>query len=168
MKHEKRVDFCLYMQPCSRADADAISRVVRTAPHAGINHTDYVPLLGCPISLSIETKRTGEDWKEALYQMSIWLVAHQKRLDSLSTPLSSPTFLPGIIIQGYEWYFVAATRGCAREEGGWETVIWNKIHIGSTDQLGGIIQIVTVIQRLAHWSALTYWLWFKEAALQLA
>jgi hypothetical protein len=75
------------------------------------------------------------------------------------TPTNSarpPIFVPGIIIYGHDWYFVAATMGKARLEGGWESVVWSKISIGSMDTLLGMVRIITAVQRLAHWSTLVY------------
>jgi hypothetical protein len=185
----KRVDFCIYLQAQTRQDKDAIAEAAGLASHSGINHTDYTPLLDYPISVSVETKHTGEDWKEALHQMSIWLAAHWNRLDSLVPSLGDrkgdgvtdgsdsavpaagddgrifPAFLPGIIIQGHDWFFVAASRGPMRQNGDREIIVWSKMNIGTTDNLRGIVQIIATVQKLAQWSALSYWPWFQQAVL---
>lgn len=177
-KHEKRVDFCFYLRPKTQPIEDALSSAAQTSTlsHCSINHTDYIALLNCPISLSIETKRTGEDWKAGLEQMSVWLAAHWKRLDELVARDSQQAnvegddqvmFLPGIIVQGHTWALVAATQGRLLPNGDRETVIWTQIPIGSTQGLQGICQIITVLQRLAVWSMDTYWPWFANAVLDM-
>lgn len=178
-KHEKRVDFCFYLRAKSRPTEDALSSAAQTSASSqcSINHTDYIALLNCPISLSIETKRTGEDWKAGLEQMSVWLAAHWKRLNELvaSDPEQANVegddqvmFLPAIIVQGHTWILVAATQGRLLPNGGRETVIWTQIPIGSTEGLQGICQIITVLQRLAVWSTDTYWPWFANAVLNIS
>ncbi|KAH7140381.1 hypothetical protein B0J13DRAFT_586124 [Dactylonectria estremocensis] len=116
--HDKRVDFCFCIKPDKASPlADSLYRVAQQSAHLSVNHTDYTPLINSPISLSIETKRTGEDWQTALEQISTWMAGHWRRLEELAT--SGPRkqaaenlqFLPGIIIQGHDWFFIAATRG---------------------------------------------------------
>lgn len=175
VKHEKRVDFCLALETYDDAN-DMIRDAVRKTPHRSINHTEHIPLSTRPITLSIETKRFDGSSAQALYQMSTWLSAHWIYLQSLllmkdhregqepsaqDQTHARPPFLPGIIIEGHNWAFVAATLGRARKEGGWETVVWTGIDIGSTKSLRGIAQIVATLQILADWTASTYWPWFK-------
>ncbi|VUC32793.1 unnamed protein product [Clonostachys rosea] len=197
-----KVDFCLCIKARERSRAhSALWRAAQASTQPSINHTDYTPLMDKPISLSIETKRTGEDWRAALEQISTWMAGHWKKLDELvnangpaweseteqdaetqqdvagtrpeatgdapgSGKRSRPEFLPGVIIQGHDWHFIAATRGrlipneadlgrgsCR------ETVIWSKILIGSTDNMQGFCQIVSFLQRMAKWSAEVYWPW---------
>jgi hypothetical protein len=175
-RHEKRVDFCISIQPLVSSDRDAVKGAAGSSAHFGINHTDYTPLLYEPIGISIETKCTGEDWAEARHQISVWLAAQWRRLDGLllrraasmeatggpAAELPDMTFLPGIIIQGHDWNFIAATRGGGSPDTGARTVVWHKVLIGSTTSLKGIAQIVTTVQRLARWSAFTYWPWLKK------
>lgn len=190
---DRRVDFCLCLKPQRTAAsvAEALSQVAQSTQHFSVNHTDYTPVAANPITLNIETKRTGEDWQAALEQISTWMTSQWRCLDELgrSTNRNFPhastsfdtlsqkdkvnlEFLPGIIIQGHDWIFVAATRG----QGGatsepqlqgerFEVLIWSKIFIGSTDTLQGIYQIVAVLQRLAAWSLDTYWPWFQQNIL---
>lgn len=154
-RHEKRVDFCMCIQPTrGSALSDAIHQVAQLSPQSSINHTDYPPFINCPISLSIETKRTGEDWQTALSQTSTWLSSHWKRLRHLGHTAGGPNslvFLSGIIVQGHDWNFVFATDVRKSFDGplDMETVIWSKIPFGSIDGIQGICQIITVLQRLA-------------------
>lgn len=49
------------------------------------------------------------------------------------------------------------------DNGECETVIiWSKTPMGSTDGIQGIFQIVAVLQRLAAWSAQSYWPFFWD------
>lgn len=167
-KPDKRVDLCLYIQPDEPSELSSLLyQVAQTSLHLSINHTDYAPLINCPLSLSIETKRTGEDWQAALTQTSIWLSAHWKRLQELtraSGGTGSLAFLPAIIVQGHDWSFVAATQDEVDGLNG-ETVLWSKVPFGSTDGIQGICQIIVVLQLLASWSATTYWPWFEDKVL---
>lgn len=182
-RHETRVDFCFVIEPHSSDHHRSIAKALKAEPHGSINHTDHTPVFDTPISISIETKRSDGTWGDAVYQMSTLFTAHWARLQSACPSATTtaeredpgntgiqqyrPICLPGIIIQGHDWMFVAATLGETRVEGGRETVFWDKVHIGSTNSLLGIIQIVSAIQRLAHWPALTYWPWFKEMVLHI-
>jgi hypothetical protein len=175
-KHEKRVDFCLYAEPRDREATEAAIRAAYDGTaFAGINHTNHITLLDQPITVSIETKLTNESWSVALNQMGVWLSAHWMRIDHLvssmpAAPTTAPSarrpplaFMPGIIIQGHTWHFVAATQGVQLADGGRKPpTIWTDLTIGSTSGLQGIICIFRTLQRLARWSALTYWPWFWE------
>lgn len=170
-QHKKRVDFCFLVEPIQGTPAaDYLSKKSQLSPHGSINHTDFAPLRACPISVSIETKLTGENWQSAMAQQTVWLSAHWNRLDRLTND-SQPArdelcFLPAIIVQGHDWTFLAATRGELIDEiGRRQTIIWHKLAFGSTDGLKGICQIIKVLQRLAQWSERTYWPWFRKFAL---
>lgn len=170
-QHKKRVNFCFLVEPIQGIHAaDYLSKKSQLSPHGSINHTDFAPLRACPISVSIETKLTGEDWQSAMSQQTVWLSAHWNRLNRLTND-SQPArdelcFLPAIIVQGHDWTFLAATRGeLIHEIGRRQTIIWHKLAFGSTGGLKGICQIIKVLQRLAQWSERTYWPWFKKFAL---
>jgi hypothetical protein len=93
------------------------------------------------------------------------------------TSAANLEFLPGLIVQGHDWTFVAATPapvphatdklGSCAGGGRGEIIIWSKIAIGSTGTIQGICQIVTVLQRLAMWSSRTYWPWIQHNILNL-
>ncbi|KAF5018326.1 hypothetical protein F66182_9687 [Fusarium sp. NRRL 66182] len=168
MQHRKRVDFCFAVEPIeSTKVAHDLADKSLLSPNESINHTDFIPLRACPISLSIETKLTGEDWHSAMAQQAVWLSAHWNCLDQLTggskAARDALCFLPAIIVQGHDWTFLAATRGEIIEgRNDRQTIIWNKIGFGSTTGLKGICQIIKVLQRLALWSQKTYWPWFKK------
>ena len=99
-----------------------------------INHTLYTPLRRRPISVNIETKRTGEDLRDAQYKIQIWCAAQFAKIEELIRERRElrqtaendqnescdgdgmePPFLPGIIIQCHDWNFVAAVRGTSKK-----------------------------------------------------
>jgi hypothetical protein len=47
------------------------------------NHTNLAPLSDHPIAVGIETKKTGEGWKNAKLQMEVWMAAHWQFLQQL-------------------------------------------------------------------------------------
>ncbi|KAF4807643.1 hypothetical protein CGCSCA5_v013183 [Colletotrichum siamense] len=179
--HNKRVDFCVYVKD----DSPELIATTLASPFQSINHTDTAGLLQRPIALSVETKLTGHDWTQAQNQMAAWLLAHWDMLDDLVTrvrggvvvprtgddarrPRPSPaaaaglTLLPGIIVQGHEWYFVAATRAANGK-----TNLWHKMPIGSTQTIEGIYKVFAVLQLLGNWIQETYWPWFQRVILRL-
>lgn len=99
--------------------------------------------------------------------MSTWIAGHWRRLRELvqQSGAEELEFLPGIIIQGHDWMFIAATQGRILDGNERETIIWSKILIGSTYEIQGICQIIAVLQRLATWSAQTHWPWFQRTVL---
>ncbi|KAH9225232.1 hypothetical protein K456DRAFT_1755518 [Colletotrichum gloeosporioides 23] len=179
--HTKRVDFCVYVKD----DSPELIATTLASPFQSINHTLTAGLLQRPIALSVETKLTGHDWTQAQNQMAAWLLAHWDMLDDLVTrvrggvvvprtgddarrPRPSPaaaaglTLLPGIIVQGHEWYFVAATRAANGK-----TNLWHKIPVGSTQTIEGIYKVFAVLQLLGNWIQETYWPWFQRVILRL-
>ncbi|KAH0422363.1 hypothetical protein CcaCcLH18_12854 [Colletotrichum camelliae] len=180
--HNKRVDFCAYVKD----DSPELNATALASPFQSINHTEYPGLLQRPIALSVETKLTGHDWTQAQNQMAVWLLAQWDMLDDLTTrarggvvvpragddarrPRPSPAaatglaLLPGIIVQGHEWYFVAATRVADGK-----TNLWHKIPFGSTQTTEGIYKVFAVLQLLGHWIQETYWPWFQRVILRMA
>ena len=82
---------------------------------ASVNHSWHTPLLTRPIGINIETKRTGDGWDTAVVQLGIWVAAQFVKLEQLihdfdADPNQIP-FLPIVVVQGHEWYFLAASRG---------------------------------------------------------
>lgn len=75
-------------------------------------------------------------------------------VDTQQTPSAEPVlpdFLPGIIIQGHEWYFVVSTKV------GDQAVVWSKITMGATNSAMGIYQIILALQTIRAWVEATYW-----------
>ncbi|KAF4969890.1 hypothetical protein FSARC_2967 [Fusarium sarcochroum] len=165
-RHNKRIDFCLFLDVTEHSLLEtAIEAKVESSQHDSINHTETPWLSRFPISIGIETKKTGEDWHTALEQMTIWMSAHWKRLQDLTGQVDSLPFLPGIIVQGHDWYFVASTLGGLVDGKQRQVLIWNKVLIGSTEGLQGICQIVAVLQYLTKWVVEVYYPWLQSAVL---
>jgi hypothetical protein len=176
----KKADFCVYIEPRndnSDTGASIIAALRDTLPCAVFNHTNHYPLRDRPIALSIETKKTGEDWENARLQLGVWEAARWNFLrhllslvqqpnqvetgvghDSTSQAdsLQLPEFLPGIIIQGHDWHLVITSAE------GKKTVLWQKVTIGSTTSSKGIYQIISTLQLLRKWALDFYWPWLKQ------
>ncbi|KAL0929964.1 uncharacterized protein CTRU02_215173 [Colletotrichum truncatum] len=183
--HNKKVDFCVFVN----RESPRLTAAALLSPFQSVNHTDYPPLLRRPIAISIETKTPGDKWTEAVNQMSAWLIAQWDALDDMvaraqaldgdvaafnAPPSPSPgaarpspaaatglAFLPGVIVQGHEWYFIAITRAAADGY----TRRWEKVLIGSTQSTEGVYKIVAVLQLLGRWVEDQYWPWFQRNVL---
>lgn len=143
-----------------------------------ISHTDFTPLRSRPIAVSVETKRRGTGQPaEADLQMGIWYVAQWKLLSELvikqkhsagraegvqvdeKACLDGLSFLPGIVVNGHIWSFVATTREDRK------TILWQERCFGDSSNAPGVYKIIAGIQRLARWSRDIYWPWYRESVL---
>ncbi|KAK2468891.1 hypothetical protein H9L39_19483 [Fusarium oxysporum f. sp. albedinis] len=108
-----KVDYALYINPKFDSDDgvnEAIEKLYKS-PFGSVNHTAFGPLSKYPSSLSIETKRYGGDLRRADVQTAAWHAAQWTYLRSQAgDAVDELPFLPGIIVQGHEWKFVATTR----------------------------------------------------------
>lgn len=114
------VDYCMYIDTdvAGVADAEVVGDAVRhlrsMSGYSTVNHTSYFHLRDNPVSLSVESKRPGGSVDDAQLQMGAWHAAQWAFLDEVTakmgTTLESLPFLPGLIVQGEHWYFVATTR----------------------------------------------------------
>ncbi|KAK1566172.1 uncharacterized protein LY79DRAFT_572585 [Colletotrichum navitas] len=163
----RKVDYCVCIQP--DALSAAAIRAIRDQDvwtNISINHTDFNALQELPIALSIETKIQSGDEADAHAQLAVWQAAQWRLLERLvgrdepSTPLVD--FLPGIVVLGHSWYFVASTKR------GDSITLWTNQLIGSTDQVMGVYQIACALQYIARWIEDTYWPWYKRAVLRLS
>ncbi|EFQ36700.1 hypothetical protein CGRA01v4_15069 [Colletotrichum graminicola] len=158
----KMIDYCFIVRPdCDTQDYSGLVDAVRDRRHGrSINHTDLGELDRSPIALSIETKRSREEWDKATLQLGTWLSAQWRSLDDLGwKPTSAIQFLPGIIVQGHYWHFVGALR---RES---QVTLLSDVYIGGTADHYGVYQIVTSLQVLARWSREVFWQAFKTELL---
>ncbi|KAH8661187.1 hypothetical protein BGZ61DRAFT_369428 [Ilyonectria robusta] len=166
----KMVDFSIYLAPDAgpltnetKAAVDAISSLRRVLPCGVINHTDFFPLRSRSMVVSIETKKRGGAQQEAELQIGTWHTAQWKFLSRLVSDAGGTfdglPFLPGIVVQGHEWSFVATTRE------GPKTILWLEQGFGSTTTALGVYKIVWGLQRIARWAEDVYWPWFKKNAL---
>ncbi|EFQ36477.1 uncharacterized protein GLRG_11622 [Colletotrichum graminicola M1.001] len=135
---EKKVDFCMYINPSADPDVSLQSKIValrRALPETSLNHTSYVALCPYPISVSLETKRPGHDLNGAILQIGIWQATHWKMLRRLlgwtaperlrrqgrasaspedidalvNDELAKLGALHGVLIQGHDWSYVATS-----------------------------------------------------------
>ncbi|KAK2025857.1 hypothetical protein LX32DRAFT_655124 [Colletotrichum zoysiae] len=107
-------------------------------------------------------KRSREEWDKATLQLGTWLSAQWRNVDDLGwKPTSAIQFLPGIIVQGHRWHFVAALRHRS------QVILLSDVYIGSTADHYGVYQVVTSLQVLARWSRDVYWQAFKAELLPL-
>ncbi|KAH6867695.1 hypothetical protein B0T10DRAFT_325391 [Thelonectria olida] len=166
----KMVDFSLYISPGAdpsptetKIISDAINSLRQVLPCGVINHTDFFPLRNRPVVVSIETKKRGGAQQEAEVQIGTWHAAQWRFLSHLVTDaggsLDGLPFLPGIVVQGHEWSFVATTREGSR------TILWLEKNFGSTTSAMGVYKIAWGLQRIARWAECDYWPWFKKNVL---
>jgi hypothetical protein len=131
---DKKIDFCVYLDPHHDTIDTNIASMVDTVrarlPLLSINPTDDLSLLSNPIAISIETKRPGEGLDTANLQVATFLTAHLTLLQRLvdagaAIPVDEgermPSvddlgFLPGLIVQGNTWNFIAASRQDSRTD----------------------------------------------------
>lgn len=136
-----------------------------------VNPTEYYALRSRPLALCIETKKPGEGWENATLQMGVWQAAQWIVLEATMAAAQElnlanraaqageveeasydlPEFLPGIIIQGHDWFLVITTREDT------QTVLWHKLMIGTTNSVAGIYQIIYGLQVLRKWCEAVYW-----------
>ncbi|KAK9788127.1 putative PD-(D/E)XK nuclease-like domain-containing protein [Seiridium cardinale] len=172
----------------TRLISQAIHDLRLRTPANTVNHTDYRPLSKTPLVLSAESKIHGEGAIQAGLQVGVWQAAHWGMLQqqcrssaqhssraerggpadpgrscgfaSSADPYGKlPPFLPGLIIQGHRWYFVASTRDDS------QTTLWTERQIGATDSVLGFFQIIYALRHIAVWSATVYWPWYRTYIL---
>lgn len=149
-----------------------------TLPDGILNFTDFVPLEKKPIAFSIGTVKPSEGFDSAKLQLGIWQMAHWSFLRCLAERLTAeaqaeteggekahgstklPPFIPGIIIQGHEWYLNFTTLE------GEQTLFWQKVAVGSTSSARGVYQIVHILQALRQWVKDEYWPWLRDVILR--
>ncbi|GKU16665.1 hypothetical protein FLAG1_12068 [Fusarium langsethiae] len=159
-----KVDYVLYIDPSLDSDKTytAIRQLQESLVEQSVNHTMFSPLRDLPICLSIETKKYGGDLKKGDGQLCSWQAAQWTALASLAGDgIQRLPFLPGVMVQGHEWKFVATTRR------GDETVLWASAPIGSTMTSLGVLQIMAGLSRLRKWSVDVFWPWYKRYVLMM-
>ncbi|KAM0543723.1 hypothetical protein ACHAPJ_012172 [Fusarium lateritium] len=177
---DKKIDFCVYLDPHYDSNDVNIAAMVDTVraqlPLLSINPTDDLSLLCNPIAIPIETKRPGEGLDTANLQVATFLSSHfilLQRLvdagaaippeDGQAVPsVDDVGFLPGLIIQGNNWNFIAASRQDSR------TVIWSETSLGSTGDIFGIYRIIASLQLLQQWIDTIYWPWLRQVIRRAA
>ncbi|KAJ4187798.1 hypothetical protein NW759_016877 [Fusarium solani] len=153
----KMVDFCLFIRPeCGSPEEQAIKAICHTRSGQSINHTDLGNFCKHPIALSIETKRPGEQGDNAMLQMGTWHSAQWRSLRRHRTI----EFLPGLIVQGHAWQFVASIL----DESG-KSLLLETVPLGRTDTEIGVYSLVVALLRLSRWIVEEYWPAFVEDML---
>ncbi|KAH0182534.1 hypothetical protein KCV03_g10291, partial [Aureobasidium melanogenum] len=112
------VDFAIVFRPDDRlTSALPLTGRYIDGGVQSFNHTRYGPLTNKPIVVSIETKPEGESLREAEVQLAVWAAAHFTRLRDLLDESKAETtdlpWLPLLIAQGPQWYFLFASRSAA-------------------------------------------------------
>jgi len=186
----KLVDFAIFVSPeadkTRPAASETIKAICKQRATLSINHTDYPPFRSEPIVVSVETKRPDGDINNATLQLGTWHAAQFRNisavrllassLDALNVrnntsrrvkgDTSGIEFLPGILIHGHVWYFVASTpprEPAARSTG----CLYTKIQIGTTEKPLGVYSIVVALQRIKEWVETKYWPAFCDDVLGL-
>jgi hypothetical protein len=161
----KMVDFCVFYRPGKgSAEEQAIEDICQTRPAQSINHTDLGDLCKRPIALSIETKRPNVERDNATLQMGTWQSAQWRSLrHNFSRSLRSIEFLPGVIVQGHDWQFVASIL----DENG-KSVLLKGVRIGGTDSELAIYSLILGLRRLRRWILEDYWPAFISDVLVVA
>ncbi|KAL2669759.1 hypothetical protein Neosp_015204 [[Neocosmospora] mangrovei] len=162
----KRVDYVFNLDPSKDGDQstakDEALNLRRTLTDNSINHTSYPPLRAHPLSVSIETKRSGESEQKAQLQMGVWQAAQWKLLSALAgDDLRQLPFIPGIFIHGHEWKFVATSYRDGK------TTLWTGGTFGSTETPLKTFQAIAGVRRLRAWSLEVFWPWYKTYVLKI-
>ncbi|KAL8919413.1 MAG: hypothetical protein Q9208_006791 [Pyrenodesmia sp. 3 TL-2023] len=161
------VDYAIVLVP-----DELISRAwkkLRPLPGAGIkswNHTTTNDLRSSPMASSVETKAPNKSWTDGKAQLAIWTSALHKRLSLLQTPgqghLRIPA-MPLLIAQGHDWHLLIVSRQPhSDDEDGSETIIWQKIDVGSTRNCFDAYKLLAVLHVVADWAYTIWRPWFRE------
>ncbi|KAH8672252.1 hypothetical protein BGZ61DRAFT_362441 [Ilyonectria robusta] len=150
----KMVDFCVFVCPGEgTSEESAIKNLCQNRPGQSINHTDLGNFCKHPIVLSIETKRPGEHGDNATLQIGTWHSAQWRSLRYEQNRSSrSIEFLPGIIIQGHEWRFVASVLDVSGK-----CQLLEAVALGNTGSTLGVYSLMASLQRLRRWIKEEYW-----------
>ncbi|THX00407.1 hypothetical protein D6D18_04539 [Aureobasidium pullulans] len=125
------VDFALVLRPNEKlASALPLTGEYIDGGVRSFNHTRYGPSTIRPIVVSFGIKSKGESLQEAEVQLAMWTAAHLSRLRDLLDESKIETtdlpWLPLLVAQGLQWYFLFASRSDAGT-----TDVWMKIKIRS-------------------------------------
>ncbi|WZH40848.1 uncharacterized protein QYS62_001786 [Fusarium acuminatum] len=98
---------------------DAVETLYESTSEKSVNHIAFPPLRRSPISLTIKTKRYGGNHAKANAQVCSWQAAQWTcPASQAGEGIKHLPFLPGIVVNGPSWTFVATTRN------GDKTVYW--------------------------------------------
>lgn len=131
-------------------------------PLAGVkswNHTTTSNVRQTPIAINIETKAPNKSWTDGKAQLAIWTNAFFKRLQlqvkkDKAALLHIPA-MPLVIAQDHDWYFLIVSYQRSPDQG--QTVIWQKLDIGSTRNCFDTFKVIAVLHFLMRWAETTWW-----------
>jgi hypothetical protein len=154
-----RIDFSVGLR-LSHENKRALSRCTNA-----VNPTLYEPVRYAPTAVHIETKLTGEGWRAAQSQLSLWIIRHVAKLRELLALAGQPDttpipVLPALVVQGHDWtclFFEDHVDG-ARLLSGYS--------IGSSKNVVDAQAVVTALQYLMEWVQTEYRPWFNGMILQ--
>ncbi|OBS17469.1 hypothetical protein FPOA_12102 [Fusarium poae] len=156
-----KVDYVVHIQPPVKTHA-SIRKLYDSTSEKSVNHTAFHPMRQSPICLSIETKRYSGDSERAHAQVCSWQAAQWTYLAShAGGGIKHLPFLPGIVVNGQSWTFVATTRE------GEVTTIWTEGPLGSTMSSLGVLKVMGALNRLRQWIIDVYWPWYEKYVLKI-
>ncbi|KAK1506517.1 uncharacterized protein CCOS01_16569 [Colletotrichum costaricense] len=161
----KMVDFYIVIRPPRGSIEDiTIDTITDSMPGRSINHSDWGNFTRNPIAISFETKRSDEDTNKSILQMGTWHSCQWRSLRKLAhgSPERKLGFLPGVMVLGHEWSFVASVPGPAEQ-----SILYTRQRMGTTETEVGIYKILGALQLLRDWTAKEYWPAFKTGILRL-
>lgn len=131
------------------------------------NHTTTINVRQTPIAINIETKAPNKSWTDGKAQLGIWTNAFFKRLQLLAEKDKTATLnipaMPLVIAQGHDWYLLIISHQHSPDQG--QTIIWQKLDIGSSRNCFDALKIIAVLHYLMEWAEKTWRVWFREAFL---
>ncbi|EKJ76972.1 hypothetical protein FPSE_02847 [Fusarium pseudograminearum CS3096] len=154
----------MYMVPSETRDPFGHNALLKLRDEQGsVNFTSFKPTSQYPVGLSIKCKELhGEDPVSAEVHLAAWQAAQwQSFYQMAGDDVKRLEFLPGIIIEGHDWKFVATT---------WEngkTTLLSSLHLGSTATGVGVYRIMATIKVLSKWVMYYFWPWYREFCLGL-
>lgn len=130
-----------------------------------MNPTLYEPVRFAPTALHVETKLTGEGWRAAQSQLSLWVTRHVAKLRELlglaGQPATTPIpVLPALVVQGHDWtclFFEDHSDGAR---------LYSGYSVGSTKNVVDAQAVIAALQFLMDWIQTEYRPWFDEMILQ--
>ncbi|KAK1569437.1 uncharacterized protein LY79DRAFT_674664 [Colletotrichum navitas] len=145
----KKVDYVLTLKPRNNP-VDSIQAestllgLRRTWHDAAANHTDFIPIASRPVAASIKTKRDDGHTQKAALQIGIWQTGQWKFLLNKARPdaLKKLSFLPGIVVHGHRWCFVATTYTNSK------TTLWTKTKFRKISTPLGTLQAIKGLREI--------------------
>ncbi|KAK0745143.1 hypothetical protein B0T21DRAFT_280455 [Apiosordaria backusii] len=122
-----------------------------------VNQTDYPPLMRSPTAVTMVTKVAWASQEEGHMQLGIWTAAWHRRMETLGVGGGKlgpqlPT-LPLILTHDHGWYLYFAVDRLDKIE------VLGPMHIGTTDNIPDIYQLLTVVGFLGDWIDTTFRSW---------